>query len=309
MRIAFFGASSQIAKGLIKKFNSDSQNNLYFYVRNTAKFEEWIINEKLLYDSSKIKLYETLQFEVKLDLIINCVGIGDPAKTKDLSRSIQSITKKYDEMVLSFLEDNPATKYIFFSSGIAYGNIFSQPAESYDQGIIDINSSQPEDMYAISKVNAENTHRKLSHLSIIDIRVFSYLSDEIDLSSRFLIADAIRSIRDSKILLTSADNLTRDFIGVDDLYQLIISVISTNDLNILVDAYSKAPIDKFSILDFLRESFNLKYELQDSFVALNATGNKNHYYSKNYKAGEFGYIPKLSSLEVIEEITKQVLNQ
>jgi len=309
MRIAFFGASSQIAKGLIKKFNANDQNNLYFYVRDIANFEAWLANEGILYEANKIQLYEALQSDSDIDLIINCVGIGDPAKTKNISLSIQSITKKYDQMVLSFLEKNPTTKYFFFSSGIAYGNIFSQPAENYNQGSIDINSSKPEDMYAISKVNAENTHRKLSHLSIVDIRVFSYISDEIDISSRFFIADAFRSIMDSEILLTSANNITRDFIGIDDLYQLIISLLNAHHLNILVDAYSKAPIDKFSILNFLQKSFNLKYELQDSFIALNATGNKTHYYSKNYIANEFGYIPQFSSLEVIEEIANKVLSQ
>ncbi len=45
---------------------------------------------------------------------------------------------------------------------------------------------QPENAYAISKINAENSHRVLTNLSVIDIRIFSYLSDEIDINSSFL---------------------------------------------------------------------------------------------------------------------------
>ena len=152
---------------------------------------------------------------------------------------------------MEYLNFNPKTKYFFISSGIAYGDIFAAPARKYSQQNIDINSSRPEDAYAISKINAERIHRNLTNLSVIDIRIFSYLSDEIDINSRFFISDALRAIKRNKVLFTNNKNITRDYIGSDDLYQLIIKLINIEKLNTVVDAYSSEPIDKISILNYL----------------------------------------------------------
>ena len=171
-----------------------------------------------------------------------------------------------------------------------------------------MNSKKPEDAYAISKINAEKLHRSLSHLNIVDIRVFSYLSDEIDINSKFFIADAIRAITQKEILYTNNLNIIRDYVGIDDLYQLIAILIPINKLNVVVDAYSKQPIDKLAILDFLNRAFNLKYKFQDTFMPLNATGMKNNYYSNNFLAKDFGYKPDFTSLEVIEKVISKLLN-
>ena len=47
MNVAFFGASSQIAKGLIKKFSRSKTNKLYFFVRNKESFAIWLVEKKL----------------------------------------------------------------------------------------------------------------------------------------------------------------------------------------------------------------------------------------------------------------------
>jgi len=307
MNIAFFGASSQIAKGLTKKFIINSKNQLIFFVRNKKTFKAWLNKQNIPINTSDILLYSEFSVDAKIDLIINCIGVGDPAKAISISSSIQSTTKYFDEIALAYLESHPKTKYFFLSSGIAYGDIFSSPARSYNQQNIDLESSKLENAYAISKIKAENLHRDLTHLSIIDIRIFSYLSDEIDINSKFFITDALKAIRDRKTLLTAKKNITRDYIGADDLYQLIIKLHSIDQLNTVVDAYSKEPIDKFAILEILKSSFGLQYEFQDTFKSLNATGSKDNYYSRNFRAKKFGYMPKYSSQEIIEEVARKVL--
>lgn len=307
MNIAFFGASSQIAKSLIKKFIANSQHQIIFFVRDKESFKEWLEKKKISYDISDIKLYSEFSVNTKLDMVINCVGVGDPAKAISIRSSIESTTKYFDEMILRYLESNSKTKYIFLSSGIAYGDIFSAPARSYGQQNINLNSSKPENTYAISKINAENLHRNLTHLSIIDIRIFSYLSDEIDVNSKFFITDVLRAIKDKKIFLTNKKNITRDYIGADDLYQLITKLYSFDKLNTVVDAYSKEPISKITILEFLHASFGLQYKYQDTFEPLNATGNKDNYYSRNFHAKKFGYSPKYSSKEIIEKVIRRML--
>ena len=60
--------------------------------------------------------------------------------------------------------------------------ISSQPLQgNYDQQNIKINSLE-QHQYAISKIKAENKHRQLSKFSIVNLRIFSYLSDEIDIN-------------------------------------------------------------------------------------------------------------------------------
>ena len=54
MNIAFFGASSQIAKGLIKNFIRVETNKLYFFVRDKESFTDWLIDKKLNFDNSQI---------------------------------------------------------------------------------------------------------------------------------------------------------------------------------------------------------------------------------------------------------------
>ena len=307
MNIAFFGASSQIAKGLIKNFIRVETNKLYFFVRDKESFTDWLIDKKLNFDNSQIKSYDEFSKELYFDLLINCIGAGDPQKTEDLSSSIISITEKYDLQVLRYLESHSNTKYIFLSSGAAYGNIFSIPPETYDQQNLDINSNRSEDMYAISKMMAERRHRDNPQYSIIDIRIFSYFDSEVNINNRFFLTDALRSVYENKIFITNRKNIIRDYIGANDLYQLILQMTARSHLNTVVDTYSRAPIDKFSILEVLTKNFEFKYKFEDTDVGLNATGNKEKYYSRNFCARKYGYTPTLSSEGIIISVATSIL--
>ena len=309
MNIAFFGASSQIAKGLIKKFSRSQANNLYFFVRDKESFAAWLLEKKLNFEEEQIKLYDELSDALNIDLFINCIGAGDPAKAVNMSSTIVSVTQYYDEQVLEYLALNSSTKYIFLSSGAAYGNIFSSPPEQYLPINLDMKSTKPSDMYAISKIKAELAHRAMPQYSITDIRIFSYFDSETSIGSRFFLTDALRSIQEKKIFMTSNQNIVRDYIGSNDLYQLILRLISKDKLNAVVDAYSLAPIEKFSILEILKKNFNLKYQFTEDDVGLNATGNKDHYFSKNYCAKYYGYQPSLSSAEIIFNVAKTLLSK
>jgi nucleoside-diphosphate-sugar epimerase len=309
MKIAFFGASSQIAKGLIKKFSSSQADKLYFFVRDKESFAVWLEEKRLNFAEHQIKLYDELPETSNLDLLINCIGAGDPAKAVNMSSTIVSVTQHYDEQVLDYLTFSPMTKYIFLSSGAAYGNIFSAPPDKYQPINLDMKSTKLSDMYAISKITAELAHRAKPQYSIMDIRIFSYFDSETSIDSRFFLTDALRSIKDKKIFMTSSQNIARDYIGVNDLYQLILKLISKDKLNAVVDAYSLAPIKKFTILETLKKNFNLKYEFTEADVGLNATGNKDNYFSKNYCAKDYGYQPSLSSKEIILKVAKTLLTR
>ena len=118
-----------------------------------------------------------------------------------------------------------------------------------------------------------------------------------------MITDIVRAIRDQEILTTSAENIARDFITPPDFNQLVDAILTSPPTNAVVDCYSKASIDKSTLLAELKAKFGLQYELTKNTTGVNATGTKAHYYSLNTTAALFGYLPTLSSLDgVVQEI-------
>ena len=57
----------------------------------------------------------------------------------------------------------------------------------------------------------------------------------------------------------------------------------------------------------MQEQFGLRYEITEAGAGVNATGGKPHYYSLNSRAADFGYAPRLTSLEGIVLETRALL--
>jgi nucleoside-diphosphate-sugar epimerase len=243
----------------------------------------------------------------EFDAVINFVGSGNPAKTAAMGASILDVTLQYDEMALDYVKQHPTCRYLFLSSGAACGSSFDEPANENTKAEIAINNLKPQDWYVIAKLYAECRHRALPHLPIIDIRVFNYFSRTLDISSRFLITDIIRAIRDKVELKISPDYIVRDFVTPSDFYKLVASLLVAPASNAAVDCYTLAPIDKLSLLAAMQEKFGLKYQITSAPTAVNATGIKPSYYSLNKRAADFGYIPKFTSLEGVLREAKAIL--
>ena len=188
-----------------------------------------------------------------------------------------------------------------------YGDIFKKPANINSSSIIHINDLKHTDWYSVSKIYSESRHRALNKFSIIDIRVFNYVSSDIDISSRFLITDALRSIKENQIMKTDDHNIIRDYIGPEDLHQLIMKLIHNDFLNASVDCFTKDPVDKFSILELMKAQFGLKYEILESKSGVDAYGPRDNYFSVNYKATSLGYRPIFTSLDNIARVSEELL--
>ncbi len=300
-RIALLGATSQIARDLVISFSTKKNKRLHLFARRSDDVTKWLKNaglsERYLVDN--FHAFGTQEF----DAIINFVGAGNPAESVVMGASIFDVTLQYDELALSYVRQHPACRYIFLSSGAAYGSSFDAPVDVSTKAAIAINNLQPSDWYAVAKMHAECRHRSLTHLPITDIRVFNYFSHTQDMDARFLITDIVRAIRDKSVLKISADYMVRDFIGPRDFYQLVNVLLNAPAVNAVVDCYSKAPIDKLTLLTAIQERFGLRYELTQTSTSLDATGSKPYYYSINKRANDFGYRPSLTSLEsVVHEL-------
>jgi len=302
MRIAILGATSQIAQDLILSFSINKDYDFSLFCRNVVVLEKWINSENL---SERYQIQEYSEFgnHQKYDMIINFVGIGDPAKAQKMGNDIFKITEQYDDMALEYLKQYKKTKYIFLSSGAVYGGNYQEPVNKDSIATIDINNLKSTDWYTLAKLYAEAKHRSLSDLSIIDVRVFNYFSHRQNMDARFLITDIVRAIKNKEVFKTSAGNIMRDFISPPDFYCLIQAIIDYDSTNMVLDCYTKSPVSKFNLLNELVGVFGLEYEIEDGINIVNATGIKSNYYSLNKAAKSIGYNPKNTSLEgIIQEI-------
>ena len=305
-RIAILGATSQIARDLIVSLAVAGERNLHLFARRPDDVRKWLATVALA-ERYPVDGFSVLG-EHEFDAIINFVGAGNPAQIMALGNSIFDITSQFDELVLDYLRTHPACRYLFLSSGAAYGSSFDEPATRDTPAIVAINDLSPQEWYGVAKLHAECRHRSHPDLAIVDIRIFNYFSHTQDISASFLITDILRAIRDKEALKTSPEYIMRDFLHPSDFHKLVTALLLSPAANAVVDAYSRAPADKPDLLAAMQEKFGLRYEVSAASVRVNATGGKTRYYSLNTRAADFGYQPGLTSLEGILQESEKILN-
>jgi len=295
MKIAILGATSQLARDLTLSFSAEAGMHLHLFARRPDEVKKWLASAGL---SGRYQIDDFSGFaKNEFDAVINFVGVGNPAQAVAIGNSIFEITLRFDEMALEYLNKHPACRYLFLSSGAAYGSSFDEPATRETPAIVNINNLSPQEWYGAAKLHAECRHRSHPELNIFDIRVFNYFSHTQDISASFLITDILRAIRDDTVLKATSDYIVRDYLHPSDFYKLVKALFSAPAANAAIDCYSRAPIDKLSLLVSMQEKFNLRYEMSEKTIRINATGSKPNYYSLNTRAADFGYQPELTSLE------------
>ncbi len=294
MKIAILGATSQIARDLIISLSGATGNQLHLFARRTEEVSGWLASNGM---AGQYRVEGFAEFgKQEFDAVINFVGAGDPAQIAKMGGEILEVTLRFDEMVLEYLKTHPSCRYLFLSSGAAYGSNFAEPARRETPAIIAINDLAAHEWYGVAKLHAECRHRAHPKLHIIDIRVFNYFSRTQDIDARFLVTDMLRAIRDKTVLKTSSEYIVRDYLHPSDFHRLVTALLTAPAANAAVDCYSKAPIDKPGLLQAMQNEFGLRYEVTGSHASINATGGKPHYYSLNTRAADFGYQPLLTSL-------------
>ena len=306
MKIAILGATSQIARDLIVSFSATEKKHLHLFARRPDEVTKWLASVGL---SGRYPVDDFAEFAQQgFDAVINFVGVGNPVQAVAMGNTIFDVTLRFDELVLDYLKTHPACRYLFLSSGAAYGSSFNEPANRDTVATVAINNLAPHEWYGVAKLHAECRHRAHPELSIIDIRVFNYFSRTQGIDARFLITDILRAIRDKTVLKTSPDYIVRDFLHPSDFYGLVSALLTAPPANAAVDCYSHAPIDKPTLLAAMQEKFGLQYEITGNAAGVNATGSKPHYYSRNRRAGDFGYQPGLTSIDGVLQESESILS-
>ena len=298
MRIAILGATSEIAKDTINLLGKKPQYQLSLFSRRPELVSQWASSLNLLAQPQSLAL-EQFDHSYQFDAIINFIGAGNPQRIQQIGEEILDVTYQYDNMAINYLKRFPKCRYIFLSSGSIFGPDFALPVDMSSRASLQENTLLASNWYSKAKLAAECEHRLHNHLSIVDIRVFNYFSRSQNLLSNFLITDAARAIQAGSILLTSPENIVRDYIHPTDFFNLLIATLHTAPLNTAFDCYSQSPIDKMTLLNALHEQFNLQFQFTETGVDQNPTGNKTNYYSLNKSAASLGYEPQYSSLSGI----------
>ena len=299
-RIAILGATSHLAKGLILGFHGSEKNELFLFARSSERVKLFLESIEVA-ESALVTIKSFSEFfDNEYDVVINCVGIGNPSILANELASIFTITETFDNLVLDYLKTHPKTIYINFSSGAAYGTDFSTPVVSNSQARYNINNITASEYYGIAKFNSEAKHRAMKSYNIIDLRVFGYFSRFIDLEEKFLLSEIISCVKHDRKFVTGAGTIVRDFICPHDLLGLVKACIAQKNINEAFDVYSAKPATKFEIIEHFVLHHDLKYRVDDSYTAFTVTGAKDHYYSVNKKAASIGYVPEFSSIDGIE---------
>lgn len=306
MRIAILGATSMLAADFVSlSLDRDSSSKFTLFARRPEQIVPAMHMRGVTNVPPCLPLDEFST--ASWDAIINFIGVGDPARAAAMGAEILQVTQFWDRRVLDYVERNPACRYIFTSSGAAFGGAAADVVGPESAASFEINGLQPSAYYGIAKFYSEATHRAFPDHSIIDVRIFNYLSRFADLTHRFLINEIIGAVRDGRTLKVTAGEMCRDYLGREDLTRLLVACLQAPPgYNGAIDAYSLAPTSKAEILNLFVERFGLTYEVAGN--AFDATGVKSRYFSENREAATLGYLPSATSLETIERVADAVLN-
>ena len=304
-KIAILGATGHIAKNLISNFKNLENYNLYLFARSSEKLNNFLKSINYSNNVEKINLNDFTG--EKYDAVINCIGISDPGKLKTIGSEIFRLTEYYDNFILDYLKNNNSCIYINFSSGAVYGTNFSIPADQYKYNEINVNNISEKDNYGIVKLYSEVKHRSCGNFNIVDLRVFAFFSRYIDLNSKYFITELISCIKTRKEFLTDNNNIVRDYVHPNDLFNLINICINIRKINDAFDVYSLKPVTKFEILNYFAENYCLRYKIGSGILGENLTGMKDNYYSINKKAESIGYVPRHSAKDCIIDEAKEIL--
>jgi nucleoside-diphosphate-sugar epimerase len=308
-KIAILGATGHIAKNLVLGLANKESYELFLFARNLNSLKEFT-EKHIEKNKTSLHLGELLDFNNhSYHVIINCIGIGDPAKLRKAGGDIFRLTENFDNLILDYLVKHPESLYINLSSGVAYGSNFSTPADQNKSAVISINNIAPTDYYTISKINTEAKHRAFSGLNIIDLRVFGFFSRFIDLKTPYFMSDLVNCILNKREFITGNNDMVRDYAHPSDLVHLIEQCVRVEKVNDVFDVYSLEPISKFQTIDYFVKHYDLKVNIESDNVLMSPTGLKSNYYSLNKKSEMIGYRPSYRSIESLTSELDIILNK
>lgn len=292
-RVALFGATGHIGKGIICKYPANEWQ-LTLFSRNAANVGRFLDEQSLTYKFVEIRGYDDF-LGGDYDVVINAAGPGDPGKIRESSADILEITEYFDNLVLRYLANHPTSAYINISTGALYGD--ANEGMACETSLFSVPLNKPADRYfwyRVAKLNSEAKHRAQPRLPIADIRVFGYFTRFIDPNGTFFLSEVVRCLQDKRSFDTDDSDFVRDYIGMDEIMDLIEKLINAGIPNGAYDIYSARPTTKWQLLEVLRQRFELSCKNPPEHRKL-CPSVISHY----DRIAGIGYHPRRTSIEVV----------
>lgn len=295
MRIAILGAGSYVSRAILPQLLRQSDWEALLYTRTPDQLAGWASERRL--PGGRISVEASSEFGGRAcDAIVNFVGAGDPRLVNRLGDAILPISAEWDERVVEALRKRPATRYIFASSGVATGDAFLSPRKPGAP----LKRLARKDFYARAKAEAEERHRALGDLPIVDLRLYAFYSADMGTELGYLVCNILRMLRARSILWTDEHDIARDYMHPEDLSSAIMAVLRASPQNAAHDLVSAGPLRKFDLLRRFQERFGLQWQVGQSHAA----ANKMNYYSEDFSLSNLGFAPRFTAMEaVIEQAT------
>lgn len=301
--IAILGATGHIGRALADHYARRDDVQLNLYSRRPHVTRAAFAAHKRANHIRHAALDQFGHGQGHADLIINAIGIGDPAAARVAGPDFYNLTMHFEDRIDQALIGNSSCLTVFLSSGAIYHSLDKAPADPETPACLPINKMEANHWYGATKLAAELRHRARSGRRILDIRVFGFVSPFMDLTADYLICDAINALCNRRVMLTSPNDIVRDYIGTKELTSLIDVAMDHAFLNLAVDTYSLAAVGKFELLERL-SNVGLDWKVDEMRADL---GGRAQYWSRNQRAGDIGYRPGRPAIDIVAETVEQLV--
>ncbi len=282
--IAILGATGTIGRSLARSLARLGEPLVLFARRPGLLTEEqW---------PKQVALKALDQFDARpYDLLVNAIGFGDPERVAAAGADILGITRIWDERVVNGMREDAG--YVFLSSGVVH-------ATGRDD---DLSQLPP---YTVAKLQAEARHRQVEHRAILDLRIFGYADVMVPIDGTFFLSDLMRSVAQDRPLITSPQDMVRDYAGAEELTSMITCWRANATPNIALDLYTKAPVSKLELLTVAQSRYGVHIDMRGE-ARPNPTGEKPVYAGRAQAAAAISYRPHRSAIEVVVEVLDSLL--
>lgn len=286
--IAIIGATGYVGRSIARALCVNGQAPIVLFARDPGALHSmgW---------PSQVSVKPLTSFNAApFDLVINAIGAGDPARVGNMGVDIVDLTQVWDQRVIDTM--SPATHYVFLSSGAVYRNNGSPSERGAQVALAELDDSSPP--YVRGKLAAEARHRAAPDRSIVDLRVFGFADASIPLDGTSFLADLARSVATGRELVTSHDDMVRDYAGADELCALVSCWLKAGAPNRSLDLYTRAPVTKRDLIDQAALRYQIPVRYSDQ-VQASPTGQKLRYTSASHDGEVLGYVPSRDSMQVV----------
>ncbi len=299
MKLAVLGATGQIGRSLALAYAP--RHEVTLFARRPAAAAAFAAARGLTVTAAPYEKFNGQRF----DIIVNAVGDGVPGRIRQAGADIFTVTAAFDDLCLAAVERHPETFYVFLSTGAIFGPDYREALAARPALHIPLDKLDPTLFYPLAKYVAELRHRARPERRIADIRIFGFVSPELDLDSDFLVAQALKATQRGEILRVAPSDIPRDYIAAQDLVGLIDAFVANGGPNGAYDILSAAPTSKLRLLEALKSDCGLDYRIDDH-ASRGELCPLPQRLSKDRSAEALGFRPLSSSLDNVLRVMETI---